>query len=302
MPLGSTNFESTHGGPGHFAGMAANMGTPAVTGSWEDVHLQIMRLKPGGWSHPGTSYLRLTVPLSKPGRVRRRLPGAGKAWEPGVKRQGTVSVTPPGTEGEWEWMDDSHFGLLFLPEALLRGALDDAGEASGELSLRPVYAEPDRVIGPVFNAIQAEIEHERRNSRLLVSSAVLFLTRYVLLTYGGTVPEGPSMAALGTVGLNRVFDAIEARLGYDWSVPEMAREAGLSPFWFAHIFKEKVGISPSRYVQQRRLARARTLLRDRSMSIADIAAQCGFESQSWFTTTFRRHFGDTPAGYRQELG
>ena len=293
--------QETGGGPEHFARQATSMGTPPVVeATWNDLHVQTMRLKPGGWSHPGSSYVRLTVPLSRDGRVRRRLPGESKSWVPGTKRRGTLSVTPPGTEGDWEWLDHSHFGLMFLPETLLREALDNAGASSIELSLRPAFAESNAIVGPVFAAMCNESEVNTRGSRLLVSSAALFLARHLLAEYGATDFSRKSpTGALDNACLQRVVEAVEARLGYDWSVDEMAREAGLSPFWFAHLFKEKVGVSPRTFVQRRRLACARRMLADGHMSLTDIAAHCGFGSQSWFTTAFRREHGITPAAYRR---
>lgn len=302
MPADSVKDQkAASGGPEHFAQCALAMGTPPVKeGSWNDLHIQTMRLNPGGWAHPGTDYVRLTIPLAEDGRVRRRLPGESKSWVPGLKRQGTVSVTPPGTEGEWEWLDESHFGLLFLPEILLREALDEAGSDGRTLLLRPAFAETDPVVGAMFAAIHDEIGQEQRQSRLLVSSAALFLARYVLRRFGtASAGDKPAAAAVDNRSVQRVIDAVDVRLGYDWSVHEMAREAGLSPFWFAHVFKETVGVSPRRFVQRRRLACARRLLADCSLSVTDIAAHCGFESQSWFTTAFKREFGVTPASYRR---
>ena len=289
------------GGPEHFARQAASMGTPPVVeAAWNDLHLQTMRLKPGGWSHPGSAYVRVTVPLSRDGRVRRRLPGESKSWMPGTKRRGTISVTPPGTEGDWEWLDPSHFGLMFLPETLLREALDDAGANSSSLSLRPAFAESNEIVGPVFATMRKEAGVDQRGSHLLVSSAALFLARHLLAEYSAMdFSRGAPAGALGNACLKRVVDAIESRLGHDWSVHEMAREAGLSPFWFAHLFKERVGVSPRMFVQRRRLAQARRMLADSHLSLTDIAAHCGFESQSWFTTAFRREHGITPAAFRR---
>ena len=301
MAKSSQQDQLEDGGPEHFARQAAALGTPpVVAASWTGLHVQTMRLQPGGWSHPGSGYVRLTVPLARAGRVRRRLPGESKSWMPATKRRGTVSVTPPGTEGDWEWLDHSHFGLMFLPETLLREALDEAGSSACGLSLRPAFAEPNAIVGPVFAAVCNEAGVDTRGSRLLVSSAALFLARHLLAEYGrANISRMTPPGALGNVCLQRVVEAVEARLGHDWSVDEMAREAGLSPFWFAHAFKEKVGVSPRAFVRRRRLACARRMLADSDLSLTDIAAHCGFESQSWFTTAFSREHGMTPGAYRR---
>ena len=289
------------GGPEHFVHAATSLGSPPTeTAHWNGLHTQRMLLPPGGWAHPGSSFVRLTIPMGHAGRVRRKLSGEDKAWKPGLKRQGTFSLTPPGAEGTWEWLDRSDFGLMFIPQSLFVEALAEADVACPVLSLRPVFAEADDVVGPVFRMIGNEIAGEGRTSRLLLSSAALFLTRYLLRRYGAGDLFGPAECdALDDRRLGRVVDAIEATLSHDWSVHELAREAGMSPFRFAHVFKQKMGVSPRCFVQRKRLAAAKRMLRQPSSSIAQIAARCGFESQSWFTTCFRRMFGVTPAAYRR---
>ena len=287
-------------GPELFARLATRMGTPPiVTGSSGDLHLQVLRLAPGGWSHPGINYLRLTVPLAQDGRVIRRIPGEREQWVRGVKRQGTVSVTPPGAEGEWRWLDPSEFGLLFLPESMLRDAFDECGADPSRHALRPVLAAPDQVVGAVFATLLREIHQENRRSRLLTSSASLFLAQHVLATYGA-LPDPGDGQQLDRRRFNRLLDAIEADLAFDWSVAELAREVGLSPFRFAHAFKKATGSSPRRFVQGRRLDCARRMLIETDLPIVMVAAHCGFESQSWFTTSFGRAFGATPAAYRRQ--
>jgi AraC family transcriptional regulator len=61
-----------------------------------------------------------------------------------------------------------------------------------------------------------------------------------------------------------------------------------------------MGISPHQYLLQQRVERAKQLLKQRNLSIVDIAFQCGFNSQSHFTRCFRKWTGITPKAYQQE--
>ena len=76
---------------------------------------------------------------------------------------------------------------------------------------------------------------------------------------------------------------IEDHLGDELTVARLADEACLSPFHFARAFRSATGTAPHRYLTERRLERARTLLAEDALSIAEIAARCGFSSQSYFT-------------------
>ena len=80
----------------------------------------------------------------------------------------------------------------------------------------------------------------------------------------------------------------------------LAREAGVSAFHFARLFKQSTGNSPHQYLLQRRLDRAKTMLRQAQMSLAEISASTGFADQSHFTKVFRRFTGVTPSEYRSQ--
>ena len=211
-----------------------------------------------------------------------------------------MSLTPPGAEGEWEWLDDSHFGMLFLPERLLKEAAVEVGQTT--TALRPQFAVGDPLVSEVFRALVEESTRSRRSSRLLVSSAALFLSAHLLKRYGADLvaTEKPDRAIRGK-RLSRVLEAIEGRLDHDWSIHELASVAGLTPFRFAHAFRDAVGISPRRYVQQQRLECARRLLGDSDLSVIEVAFRCGFESHSWFTTSFKRRYGAPPSAFRRRL-
>ncbi|MEJ8824443.1 AraC family transcriptional regulator [Variovorax humicola] len=116
--------------------------------------------------------------------------------------------------------------------------------------------------------------------------------------YGAPVGAAPA-GQLRKNSRQRVLDLIETNLATDLSVETLAREAGLSPHHFAKCFRASMGCTPHRYVLQRRLDRARILLRDTAMPIAEIAVTLGFAGQSHFTQAFREAFGVTPATARK---
>jgi len=111
----------------------------------------------------------------------------------------------------------------------------------------------------------------------------------------------PTSGGLSPERLQRVRDYIEAHLNEDLSLTVLADIACLSPYHFSRSLKQSVGVGPQRYVIQRRIERAKTMLRRTREPLALIALDAGFGDQSHFTTIFHREIGVTPGRFRAEL-
>lgn len=98
--------------------------------------------------------------------------------------------------------------------------------------------------------------------------------------------------------LSLLDEFIDAGLDGTLSVQAMATLLGLSEGYFLRAFKQATGQSPHSYLIDRRLARARGLLRDRRARLADIALACGFASQAHMATAFKLRLGVSPSTLR----
>jgi AraC family transcriptional regulator len=106
-------------------------------------------------------------------------------------------------------------------------------------------------------------------------------------------------AGLARAQLRRALEFLQANLAADISLDDLAREAGLSRFHFARMFKRSTGVSPHQYLLQCRVERARELLLAGNRTIAEIAAETGFYDQSHLVSQFKRAFGVTPRAFRR---
>ncbi|WP_085899071.1 helix-turn-helix domain-containing protein [Kiloniella majae] len=82
------------------------------------------------------------------------------------------------------------------------------------------------------------------------------------------------------------------------TLDELANVATMSRYHFAKMFKDLTALPPHRFLAERRIEKAKSLLMTSKASTAEIAYQVGYNSQSNFTQTFRRLTGLTPAKYR----
>jgi AraC family transcriptional regulator len=98
--------------------------------------------------------------------------------------------------------------------------------------------------------------------------------------------------------LRRIDELIEARLDTRLTVQDLAEALGLSAGFFTRAFKHATGRTPHDHIIDRRLARARLLLRDSGLSLSAIALAAGFASHAHMTATFRKRLGVTPQNLR----
>lgn len=83
------------------------------------------------------------------------------------------------------------------------------------------------------------------------------------------------------------------------SVEDIAQVVGLHPSYATNLFTKVMHISIQKFVTRMRLIRARSLLFDSNLAIANIAFQSGFASQTQFYEHFRKAYGMTPSQMRQ---
>ena len=91
-----------------------------------------------------------------------------------------------------------------------------------------------------------------------------------------------------------VVGMMEENLEEPMSQTELAREAALSTRQLERLFRKYLSTTPTRYYLNLRLARARHLLRQTSLSILSVALACGFVSASHFSKCYRETYGKTP--------
>lgn len=82
------------------------------------------------------------------------------------------------------------------------------------------------------------------------------------------------------------------------SVEELAGMANLSPWYYIRRFRACYGVTPHQYILRQRIEMARGLLDTTSLSVEEIAYQCGFSGPSHFIDVFRKTSGMTPMKFR----
>ena len=97
----------------------------------------------------------------------------------------------------------------------------------------------------------------------------------------------------------KVDQFIDQNLDRTIGVGELARLVRLSPTHFSRMFKRSVGVTPRVYVTRIRVERAKILLAQTSLSLCQIALDCGFCDQAHMSRIFHQVVGATPSRWRK---
>jgi AraC-like DNA-binding protein len=176
--------------------------------------------------------------------------------------------------------------------------LPELGAAASHFEFLPGLQDP--LLSQIVTTLAQEIEGGF-GDRVLIESLGTALCIRIAQRFVGRLPLPTSTKGLSPERLRRVRDYVEAHLDDDLSLTVLPDIACLSPYHFSRSFKESVGVGPQRYVIQRRLERAKRLLRQTHQPLAMIAQDAGFADQSHLNSIFRREVGVTPGRFRAAL-
>jgi len=267
--------------------------------SWDQIRLRHCRFRRGEVLHNGHAEDHIFIPLE--GSFYSEVPSAagGQRTVRGVA--GNTCIIPAGLGYSAHWEDDLEHLSIFLDPLLLTRVAREMF-MSERVELVDTCAGEDPLIRHIGLALLAEIGSEGSPARLYVDSLVNTLAIHLLRNHATLDLKWKSFSGgLAGYRLRRATEFIEESLADDLSLAEIARAADLSPYHFARAFKQSTGLTPLRYLMERRIERAKHLLADTELPIVQVSYQVGFKSQSHFTTIFRRLTATTPRAYRKAV-
>jgi AraC-like DNA-binding protein len=109
------------------------------------------------------------------------------------------------------------------------------------------------------------------------------------------------LAGLRDPFVGKALSLLHARPAYDWTIEELAREAGLSRSVLAERFSELVGVPPMLYLAKWRMQIASALLAGGSTNLATVANEIGYGSEAAFSRAFKKMVGVPPSAWRRRV-
>ena len=223
----------------------------------------------------------------------------GFGWSSVRSQAGDLIVVPPHTESRWRVSGARRLLVFAIPVEIVRKVLGPECPADLTSAFETISgsSRPDALTQQVMLKLWEMGRGEEPPSRIMAESVLTTLVCQVLSLSQGAA-ETAGSGAMPPRNMKRLIEYVDAHLHEDIGLAELAEIAGWGVRHFARVFQQTMGQTPHRWVMDRRVSRAKYLLTQREMSLAEIALTCGFADQSHFTTCFRRSTGFTPLRWR----
>ncbi len=246
---------------------------------------------------PALSDHWLSLPLEKPGHLTYK---RSDRLHKSLIQKGDTIFVPAGQPSYWCWHEGGCSSLhICLKPKLLEQTAEAAEMDRERIDLVHCFGQQDSQLQRIAMLLLSELHSNSIMGRLYVESLTQVLVIYLLRHYCESTPLIRSEnRRLTRTQLQQAIDYIHTYLDRDLSLVEIAAVINISPTYFASLFKREIGTSPHQYVIQQRVERAKMMLLETDLTIADIALRVGFSSQSHLTQQFKRITGMTPKQVR----
>jgi AraC family transcriptional regulator len=201
-----------------------------------------------------------------------------------------IEIMIPGEQGGFDSIMIALDRAFF--EAKARDALGSAPAVAGR------YDASDPFIREVGNALRTEFRMARMPSPAYLESLASVIAVHVASNYRVQASPQRQRTGLAPHKLHKVLAYIEERIAEAIGVRQLAAAVHMSPFHFARMFKQAVGHPPHSYITLLRMEHAKNLLSNSDLTLVEIAAGVGYQTQAHFTGVFHKHVGTTPRAFR----
>jgi AraC family transcriptional regulator len=207
---------------------------------------------------------------------------------------GTLAYTPPQLETRSESDQGGEYLALRFQDAATLGW----SVPVRRLERRPSFDGQRKLLDVALRLRRAlmvpSFEPEELN---VLAVRMILLAQQVIQDARVRAPTDP----MSRLQIARVLERIEADIAEPLRLAELAATAGLPLLRFVRSFTRAVGLTPHAYVVERRLQRARWMLRHSKISLAEAAVACGFVHQSHLGAALKRAIGLTPRQLRERM-
>src|SRR5215468_4273949 len=220
---------------------------------------------------------------------------------PFEKVPGTLSLVPAGVAPAWSARSDFELTVCAMDVSLVNEVHAELNKRH-EAELRYRRNFEDAPAQQLMQLLFADSVDGYSADRLYTDHLIgALVCRFLAIGAEGDPPNAmKQVSPLPKHILRRVIDRMR-NLDSKLSLQMLAKESGYSRVHFIRMFRAATGYAPHNYLLKLRVDRVRELLANSTLSLTEIALECGFSSHSHLSRVFRQVLGASPSEYRRSL-
>ena len=226
----------------------------------------------------------------------------GKEYD-GTSKRGSIWLKPASISGFWHWESHDEALVFAIKSSLLRKiATQNNCPNPRNIEILPVLHSRDRILDSLVLLFLEEMNNAELANQMCIEHLVDLFTVHLLRNYC-TFPLVVKEYSDGLAPhkLKQAQEYINDYLDSNIRVKQLSELVGISQYHFSRMFKKSTGYTPHEYVVLQRVERAKRLLKENKLTLADVSADCGFTHQSHMGKMFVKHVGTTPKRYRNQV-
>ena len=279
----------------------------AVTASsqtlgWQNLHAVELRHQTAEWAMPALDDHCVIVQLGAVAVVGARI--GDHSFEKPLA-PGEIVIVPAGLSLHWQQQDGVPNDMLhlFLHPNFVQTTAEEINVDYSQISIAAQFGITDEHIHHIGMTLHCELQDPSVIGHTYADSLARVLAMQLVRRYSYLRDLRMNRSGMAPRKLRKAIEFMNENLDQEQTVAlaAVAESVQMSYFHFSRAFKQSTGVSPNVYLTEQRIVRAKKLLKETDVPIADIALRTGFASQSHFTTTFRKLAWTTPKAFREML-
>ncbi|HTJ50833.1 MAG TPA: AraC family transcriptional regulator [Cyclobacteriaceae bacterium] len=225
---------------------------------------------------------------------------------------GTIYFTNPGHHKAFEWFDMKELYLITLSESFLKENVHPeifeefpfllAETVRPRTLTQTAFAEFENLYLQILKEYNSSSPYKNRIIGNLFVVLLLKIKEYFWADYNPIYEGNRSSQIVKTFKENlekHYRDLAGGKVQVLFQVQDYAKLQSLNPNYLSNVIKSKTGQSISNWISDKTIAEAKSLLKNSSISIKQIAFQLGFSESNHFSNYFKKHTNFTPNAFRK---
>jgi len=250
------------------------------------------------WTERGAPEDAFTVHIQLSASADAEMYANGKPLGLETQGPGAIRIVDMSTSPYAHIRSPVEFVRIIISRLALAELSYDRGQRP-IVDLRHTINAEDPLLYGLGTALAAHLDVYALADQLFIDHLALAIHAHITVAYGQARLKDPQLRGLAPWQFRRACEMMAANLSGDMGIADLATACELSKSYFISAFRKTAGVPPHRWLMNERVNRAKRLLQDGHLPLADIAAACGFADQSHLCRVFSRFEGRSPGRWRR---